>query len=88
MCFLRLVCILTPVVLVHCPQPIIEKERFAKPSRDLKQMLLAASPSGQSAADQKKVLQLADLLSQMFELNPERRINVDKALKHPFIRED
>lgn len=69
-------------------QELREKCRFAQPTRDIKVLLQSAAPSSISPAEQKKLSQLADLLSQMFELHPERRITIEKALSHAFIRED
>lgn len=37
--------------------------------------------------EKRKLRQLVDLLDQMLQLDPERRISVHAALKHPFIKE-
>jgi len=40
-----------------------------------------------SPGERKKILQLADLLNQIFNLDAEKRITVGDALQHPFIVE-
>ena len=40
-----------------------------------------------SDGERKKALQLADLLNQIFNIDPEKRITVLDALQHPFIVE-
>ena len=37
--------------------------------------------------ERRKLRQLADLLEQMLQLDPDRRIGIHSALKHPFIKE-
>lgn len=37
--------------------------------------------------ERRKLRQLADLLDQMLQLDPDRRISIHSALKHPFIKE-
>jgi serine/threonine-protein kinase PRP4 len=66
-------------------QPLIEKVKFPKPTKDLKQILVAATPTAQQQSEHKRLMDFADLLLKMFELTPARRIKVDEALKHPFI---
>jgi len=39
------------------------------------------------STDRKKLRQLADLLEQMFMLDPEKRITVNQAFSHPFIKD-
>ena len=38
-------------------------------------------------ADKARVGQLADLLDRMMALDPEKRLDADGALRHPFVRE-
>lgn len=42
---------------------------------------------GRAEGDRTKVVQLADLLDRMMALDPEKRIDPDAALRHPFVRE-
>lgn len=62
--------------------------RITKPSKDLHEMLKAFTPSAASTKDAQKVAQFADLLEQVFTLDPDRRMRVEEALKHPFIVEN
>jgi|ERR1711935_484979 len=62
--------------------------RADKPTRDLHDMLKKYAAQGMSEADRIKVSQLADLLEKGFMLDPARRLTVEQALHHPFIRED
>lgn len=56
-----------------------------KPTRDLQQELIADQnlPEDQ----QKKVVQLKDLLEKVFALDPSKRISLNQALAHPFIQD-
>lgn len=63
-------------------QELTDKIRFDQPLRNLRQMLLE-----HSSADREQVLQLADLLERVFNLSPSKRIDVDAALRHPFVSE-
>jgi len=62
--------------------------RIVKPEKDLLEMLSQHTAVGISPADRKKLPQLADLLEKIFVLDPERRLKVEDALSHPFIKED
>jgi elongation factor P--beta-lysine ligase len=57
---------------------------FSGPTRDLKEELLNASYEA-NADEKRMILQLHDLLSQIFVLDPAHRITVEQALRHPFI---
>jgi serine/threonine protein kinase len=57
---------------------------FIKPTRDLKKELLSA-PFDMTVDDKKLCLQLHDLLMQIFVIDPNQRISVEDALRHPFI---
>jgi serine/threonine-protein kinase PRP4 len=64
-------------------QPIRTAINHPKVTRDLyKELEKKAGPT----TDRKKLLQLADFLQQMLMLDPEKRVTVDKALSHPFIK--
>jgi len=54
-----------------------------------KDMATALGVNNKSLTEEEKlkVLQLADLLSKMFILDPDKRIKVQEALHHPFIRD-
>jgi len=56
---------------------------FSKPSRDLKEELLA-SPYEMSIEDKRMIVQLHDLLNKIFVFDPSQRITVEDALAHPF----
>jgi serine/threonine protein kinase len=62
--------------------------KFVRPARDLKTQLQAASPSSMSSKDKTKLGQLCDLISKMLDNDPQKRIDVKRALAHPFIRDD
>ena len=53
----------------------------AKPVKDLRRMLMSSKAG---ADDQKLVLQLADLIDKVLNLDPEKRMTVGQALKHPW----
>lgn len=53
----------------------------AKPMKDLRRMLMSSKAG---ADDQKLVLQLADIMDKVLNLDPEKRLSVAAALKHPF----
>lgn len=57
---------------------------FTKPTRELKQRLLAAANG--SETEMKELNLFVDLLERCLSLNPEKRCTPDEALKHPFIR--
>jgi serine/threonine-protein kinase PRP4 len=59
--------------------------RDAKPTKDLSKIF--TRDSDMSDGERKKALQLADLLNQIFNIDPEKRITVLDALQHPFIVE-
>jgi serine/threonine-protein kinase PRP4 len=60
--------------------------RDAKPTKDLG-AVMAAHDKNLGEAERRKVAQLADLLDKMFNFDPEKRITVNDALRHPFIKE-
>lgn len=69
---------------------VTEREKIVvqsvvKPTRDLQQELIADQnlPEDQ----QKKVVQLKDLLEKVFALDPVKRISLNQALAHPFIQD-
>ena len=64
---------------------VVKLLNFQKPTRELKDRVLAAAPKGISEAERKELLLFADLLDKCLLLNPERRITPIDALKHPFI---
>lgn len=59
--------------------------RDAKPTKDLAKIFLR--DEDMNDGERKKALQLADLLNQIFNIDPEKRITVGEALQHPFIVE-
>jgi len=62
--------------------------RILKPERDLLEMLTDHTAASMSVGERKKLPQLADLLEKIFILDPEKRLKVEDALNHPFIKED
>jgi hypothetical protein len=58
---------------------------FSKPTRDLKSELLSG-PHELSSEDRTLVYQLNDLLTQILQIDPTRRITVEEALRHPFLK--
>jgi serine/threonine protein kinase len=48
---------------------------------------IAALVGRSMEADKARVGQLADLLERMMTLDPEKRLDADGALRHPFVRE-
>ena len=58
---------------------------FQKPTRELKERVLAAAPKGIKEGERKELLLFADLLDKCLMLNPEKRITPAEALKHPFV---
>ena len=56
--------------------------------RELLTMLRSYTPTNISSREQQKIPQFADLLEKIFILDPERRVSVEDALNHPFIKED
>jgi len=59
--------------------------RDAKPTKDLAKIFLR--DEDMNDGERKKALQLADLLNQIFNIDPEKRMTVGEALQHPFIVE-
>ena len=57
-----------------------------KASKDFFRSLQASSGAASGSFVRKKLMQLADLLDKMLHLDPDRRIGVEDALQHPFIR--
>merc|ERR1711869_95613 len=57
-----------------------------KASKDFFRSLQASSGAASGSFGRKKLMQLADLLDKMLHLDPDRRIGVEDALQHPFIR--
>ena len=53
-------------------------------SKDFFRSLQASS--GADSSSRKKLMQMVDLLDKMLHLDPDRRIGVEDALQHPFIR--
>lgn len=72
-------------VFISVFQEKIVVQSAVKPTRDLQQELIADQnlPEDQ----QKKVLQLKDLLEKVFALDPAKRISLNQALAHPFIQD-
>ena len=64
--------------------PVRTLVRNPKPTRDFFKTLQASASEGE---DRGKLKQLADLLDKMLVLDPDRRLTVRDALKHPFLRE-
>lgn len=66
-------------------QEKIVVQSVVKATRDLQQELIADQnlPEDQ----QKKVIQLKDLLEKVFALDPAKRISLNQALAHPFIQD-
>ena len=64
-------------------KPIRTAINHPKVTRDLYKEL--ERKAGQTT-DKKKLHQLADFLQQMFMLDPEKRVTVENALSHPFIK--
>lgn len=56
---------------------------MAKPTRDLRTRLMAAS-SGMNDAETRELNHFVDLLDRCLALNPDKRITPVEALKHPF----
>jgi serine/threonine-protein kinase PRP4 len=69
---------------------LVTPTRILKPSRDLHKMLKAHSSQDGKGPDLEKIklAQLADLLEKIFILDPDKRLTVEQALYHPFIRDD
>jgi len=76
-------------------QDLKRQLRFTRITRDLSNLLLNSASAGgghaarsaSSDADRRRVTQLVDLCSKLFILDPARRITVDDALKHPFLKD-
>merc|ERR1719460_2955953 len=56
-----------------------------KPNKDLKEMLLGDLPRPDHE-EMKKVDQLCDFLHKALMLDPSKRLTVEQALNHPFLR--
>ncbi|KAI9146433.1 kinase-like domain-containing protein [Paraphysoderma sedebokerense] len=63
---------------------VVRPISITKPTKDLRSRLLADS-SHMSEEEFKLVSSFADLLDRALTLNPEKRLNVQEALRHPFI---
>jgi len=50
-------------------------------------LITASSNTKMSENDKKKVIQLSDLISKCFILDPNKRLTVEQALSHPFIKD-
>lgn len=73
------------------PDPVTGREarrlvRDTAPTRDILRELEGAGREG-SAGERRRLAHLADLLQQMWVLDPQHRITVAQALSHPFIKE-
>lgn len=69
-----------------CFQEVIKRILYVdKPNKDLKSELLGSNdaPVGEEA---KKLTQLVDLLDKALILDPARRLTVQQALAHPFLK--
>ncbi|KAL9050280.1 MAG: hypothetical protein Q9162_006727 [Coniocarpon cinnabarinum] len=64
---------------------VVKLLNFQKPTRELKDRILAAAPKDITEVERKELLLFADLLDKCLMLNPERRLTPAEALKHPFI---
>lgn len=62
------------------------KIKFLRPTRELHQLMLGDA-NRLSETDRKRALQLADLVNKCFALDPAKRITVEQALLHPFIKD-
>ena len=58
---------------------------FGSPTKDIKARLLDYVSGAHSEQEVKEVNLFSDLLNKCLEVNPERRISPEDALKHPFI---
>mmetsp|Transcript_14649 Transcript_14649/g.26369 ORF Transcript_14649/g.26369 Transcript_14649/m.26369 type:complete len:619 (+) Transcript_14649:5-1861(+) len=71
----------------------LSKLELKQPRKDLQtpnKSFLKALKSHSSKLDEKgrkKLVQLADLLTKMFNMDPQRRLTVEQCLQHPFIKE-
>uniref|UniRef100_A0A0A9Z0B2 Serine/threonine-protein kinase prp4 n=1 Tax=Lygus hesperus TaxID=30085 RepID=A0A0A9Z0B2_LYGHE len=66
---------------------IVRKYIVKSPKKHLLTMLKQHSPNPNDPKECRKLGQLADLLEQMLDLDPEKRITPTQALKHAFIVE-
>ncbi|KAI8058086.1 kinase-like domain-containing protein [Syncephalis plumigaleata] len=66
---------------------VVKQVVITKPTRDLRQRLLSPQLLASVRDDEERQLihQFVDLLDKTLTLNPEKRITVKEALKHPFI---
>ena len=65
-------------------QDVVRILNFTRPTRDLKQRLMA-NVKGMADAEIKELNLFVDLLDRCLNLNPEKRCTPAEALKHPFI---
>ena len=65
-------------------QDVVRILNFTRPTRDLKQRLMA-NVKGMADAEIKEMNLFVDLLDRCLNLNPEKRCTPTEALKHPFI---
>ncbi|EKX39685.1 hypothetical protein GUITHDRAFT_76197 [Guillardia theta CCMP2712] len=66
-------------------QEIIQKIRYDRPNKKILESILKHKAESDNL---KKVKEFADLLEQIFILDPEKRIKVSDALRHPFLKHD
>ena len=65
---------------------VVRLVNFQRPTRDLKQRVMAAAPKGADDGEMKELGMFVDLLEQCLALNPEKRLPAVKALQHPFLQ--
>jgi len=78
---LRSVDSLTKKVLTTCVRNVPGR-------KDLLNMLKSFTPININPREKEKIPQLADLLDKVFALDPDRRLSVDDALNHAFIKDE
>merc|ERR1740117_2419425 len=67
---------------------LVQPTKILKPTKNLLKMVKKYNALEMTEVEKIKVAQLADLLEKSFVLDGDKRITVDMALQHPFIRED
>lgn len=72
----------------HLGKELRKPIKFDKPTKDLRSLLRAATAGPLAGKELRRLNQLSDFLSAAFELDPSRRLTVEKAMLHPFIKED
>lgn len=66
-------------------QEYVKKMTLAKPTRDIKSRIMAASSAGVTEEEGRLILAFIDFLDKCLALSPEKRMTPKEALAHPFI---